>query len=80
MRMMLGLARYHSVSQMFANLNVPACQPVVRNVIFKFMCNLKKSENAVMKGLVCPLVSDAVYTFKLWMYWYRLLYVNYVND
>ncbi len=37
MRMLLGLPRCHSASQMFANINVPACQAVIRNLIFKFM-------------------------------------------
>ncbi len=36
MRMLLGVPRCHSASQMFANVNVPAYQAVIRNLIFKF--------------------------------------------
>ena len=48
MRLLLKLPRWHSASQIFANVNVPACQDVIRNLIFKFMCRLDKSNNSVV--------------------------------
>ncbi len=33
---------------MFANINVPTCQAVIRNLIFKFMSRLDKSENDII--------------------------------
>ncbi len=51
MRMLLGLQWCHSASQMFANINVPAYQADIRNLIFKFMCRLDKSENDIIQGV-----------------------------
>ncbi len=62
--MLLGLPQWHSASQMFANINVPGYQAVIRNLIFNFMCRLDKSENDIIQGLVCPSVSDAKYSSK----------------
>ncbi len=53
MTMLLGLPQCHSACQIFVNVNVPACQAVIRNLIFKFMCRLDKSENVIIQGLVC---------------------------
>ncbi len=78
-KMLLGLPRCHSTSQMVANVNVPACQAVIRNLIFKFMCRLDKSENHIIQGLVCPSVSDAKYTSKTWIHWYKQLHIHYLN-
>ncbi len=37
---------------MFAELHVPVGQAVIRNLIFKLMCGLEKSENCILKNLV----------------------------
>ncbi len=79
MRMLIGLPWWHSASQMFANINVPACQAVIRNLIFKFMCRLDNSEHYIIQGLVCPSVSEAKCTSAIWIHWYKQLYVHYLN-
>ncbi len=79
MRMLLGLPQCHSISEMFANVNVPACQAVIKNLIFKFMSRLDKCENDIIQGLLCPPVSDAKYTSKIWIHLYKQLYVHYMN-
>ncbi len=47
--------------------------------IFKFMVRLEKSTNLIIRGLVCPSVSDVIYRSNIWNHWYRLLYVHYGN-
>ena len=37
MRMLIDLPRFASASEMFANLCVPACSAVIRNLMYKFM-------------------------------------------
>ena len=74
MRLLLRLPRYHSASQLFANVGVPAFQAVIRNLIFKFITRLDRSENAIIQGLVRE--SDLRFTSAIWMHWYKLLYVN----
>ncbi len=79
MCMLPRLPRWHSVSEIFVNINVPACQALVRNLFFKFMVRLEKSTTVIIRGLVCPSVSDVIYRSKIWTHWYRLLYVHYDN-
>ena len=42
MRLLLCLPKWHSASQMFVNINVPTCQAVIRNLVYKFMNQLEK--------------------------------------
>ncbi len=44
-RLLLHLPRYHSASQLFANIGVPAFQAVLKNLVFKFITRLDKSDN-----------------------------------
>lgn len=60
MRMWLGL-----LSRLFANINVPVCQDVVRNLIFKCMCRLEQSGNDIIKEMVYLLLSDVRYRSKM---------------
>ncbi len=47
MRLLLRLSRYHSTSQLFANIGVPAFQGVLRNLVFKFITRLDKLDNVI---------------------------------
>ncbi len=60
MCMLLRLPRWHNASEIFVNVNVQTCQALVRNLIFKFIVRLKKSTNWIIRGLVCPSVSDVI--------------------
>ncbi len=53
-----------SANQMFAELRVPACQAVWRNIMFKFIIRLDRSENRIISYLVCPAKSDIMYSLK----------------
>ncbi len=52
MRLLLCLPRYHSASQLFANIGVPAFQAVIRNLVFIFITRLDKSDNVIIQWLV----------------------------
>ncbi len=54
MRMLLRIPQYMSASQMFAELRVPAYQVVCRNLMFKFITRLDRSENSIISYLVSP--------------------------
>ena len=79
MRLTLRVPRHFSASQMFAELRVPACQGVIRNLMFKFIKRIEKSNNDIIMNLVDPNRSSARYTSRLWKHWYRSLYVNGMN-
>ncbi len=53
MRMLLGLPQCHSASQMFANVNVPACQAVIRNLIKKVLAKFSPLMYYVMYFYRC---------------------------
>ena len=75
MRILLRVPRYFSASQMFAELNVPACQGVIRNLTFKFIGRIEKSTNNIIKVLVDPASCSFRYTSPLWRHWNQSLYV-----
>ncbi len=77
MRMLLRVPRYFSASQMFAEVNVPACQAVIRNLTHKFMVRLDKSENCIINVLINPAISSTRYTSPLWKHWYKSLHTIY---
>ncbi len=65
MRMLLRIPRYMSASQMFAELQVtqvPACQAVCKNLMFKVITRLYRYENSIISYLVCHAKSDIRYS------------------
>ncbi len=58
-------------SQMFAELHVPTSQAVIRNLIFKFMYRLEKSENCILNNLVESTTSDTRFFSKIGAHWKR---------
>ena len=79
MRLLLRLPRYHSASQLFANIDIQNFHTVIRNLIFKFITRLNKSENVIIQGLVKIGDSDLRFTSAIWRHWYKLLYANFDN-
>lgn len=45
-RLLMRVPRWHSASQLCVNLGVPTCQALLRNLMFKFICRLEKSDQA----------------------------------
>ncbi len=78
-RMLLRIPRYYSASQMFSNIQVPTCLAVIQNTTLKFISRLKKSRNAIIKGLIDPLVSDTRFTPVIWRHWFKQLYIHFFN-
>ena len=76
MRMLLKVPRYLSASQMFAELQVPACQAVIRNLMFKFICRIEKSTNSIISALVDPVSCSNRFTSRLWKHWHQSLYTD----
>ncbi len=60
MRMLLRLPRWHRASEIFVNINVPTCQALVRNLIFKLMDRLEKSTNLIIRGLAWQIAPQSV--------------------
>ena len=69
----IGISKYDSTSANCAFTNTQCCQSTIRNLIFKFMCRLNKSDNALIKTLMA---SSVVYTSRINSHWRRLLYVH----
>ena len=74
MRILLRVPRHLSGSGMFAELQVPTCQGVIRNFIFKFICRIEKSTNLIINMLVDPARCSFRYTSPLWQHWNQSLY------
>ena len=66
----IGLSKCDSTSATYAFTNTQCCQSTIRNLIFKFMCRLNKSDNALIKALMA---SSVVYTSRINSHWRRLL-------
>ena len=74
MRMLLRVPRHTRASAMFAELQVPACQGVIRNFMYKFMCRIENSSNMIVNVLVNPARCSFQYTSPLWKHWNQSLY------
>ena len=46
----IGLSKFDSTSATCAFTNTQCCQSTIRNLIFKFMCRLNTSDNALIKA------------------------------
>ena len=69
----IGLSKYKSTSATCAYTNNQCCQSTIRNLVFKCVCRLNKSENSLIKAL---LASSVVYSSRIHSHWRRLLYVH----
>ena len=69
MRMLLRIPRNSSASRMFADVKTPACQAVIRNLVYKFMVRIDSSENHVIDVLVNPLRGSLRYASELRKQW-----------
>ena len=71
----MRIPRFSSASQMFVNLNVPTCQAVIRNLIYRVICRLEKSCNRTVIRLIDSRRSDILrYTSPLWSHWLSQLF------
>ena len=68
----IGLSKYESTSATCAYTNTQCCQTTIRNIVFKCVCRLNKSDNDLIKDV---LASSVVYSSRIRSHWRRLLYV-----
>ena len=54
---------------MFVNCNVPTFQALLRNFVYKFMCQLIDSRNGIIISLTDPTQSETRYSSSFWKYW-----------
>ena len=73
-RIFLKLPRWTSASEMFVTNNVPTFHAVLRNFMFKFMCRLKESNNALIVALTGIKQSDTRFSSCFWNHWRKCLY------
>ena len=52
LRMVLGIPRYYSASEMFAYTNMPSCQCVIRVNIYGFMTRIDCMKNEIVHSIV----------------------------
>ena len=71
LRMVLGIPRYCSASEMFAYANVPSCQCVIRLNIHSFMKRIQCMNNEIVHSIVH---SDLIFSSLLWLNWRRRLF------
>ena len=69
----VSLTKYESTSASCAFTNTQCYQSTIRNLVFKFVCRLNKSDNALIKAV---LASSVVYSSRIHSHWRRLLYVH----
>ena len=64
LRMVLGIPRYCSASEMFVYTNVPSCQCVIRLNIYSFMKRIQCMNNEIVHSIVH---SDFIFSSLLWL-------------
>ena len=52
----IGLSKYESTSATCAYTNTQCCQSTIPNLVFKFVCRLNKSDNALIKAILASSV------------------------
>ena len=73
-RMFMNLPRRCSASGMLATNNVSSCQAVIRNLVFRFMNRVDRSENVIIQSV---LSSDIRWQSRIRLHWMNLLYANF---
>ena len=65
-----------SASEMFVNRRVKSFQEIIRNVVFKFQCRLKLSQNDLVKSTLFAYVTNRS---KLKKHWNKILHIQEVD-
>ena len=73
-RMFMNLPKRCSASGMLAINNVSSCQAIIRNLVFKFMNRVDRSENVILQSV---LSSDIRWQSRIRLHWMNLLYLNF---
>ena len=77
----IALSKYESTRATCTFTNTQCCQSTIRNLLFKFVSRLNKSDNALIKALLYTCItvfilgSSVAYSSRIHSYWRRLLYM-----
>ena len=71
-RMLMGLPYDCSASGMFANNRLPTAPAILRNLCFKFLKRLEKSDNFLISSIR---KSDLWFNSNIKKHWFNILYV-----
>ena len=75
MRLLLGVPRWHSGSQLCVSTGVSTCEALWRRLMSGLMYRLDKSETCITEALVSPLKSCYRFTSKMRLHWCKSLYI-----
>ena len=73
LKSLVGVKKREHISPICANLNVRNCQAVIRNLVYKFMNRLLKSNNRIIES-ICA--TSCYYKSSMWKHWRSLLYTH----
>uniref|UniRef100_A0A8C6PWR0 Reverse transcriptase domain-containing protein n=1 Tax=Nothobranchius furzeri TaxID=105023 RepID=A0A8C6PWR0_NOTFU len=73
-RILMKLPRWTSASHMFVVSNIPTFHALLRLFMYKFICRLSLSANAVVRALPSLTYSDTRYSSVLFKHWNNCLY------
>jgi len=74
MRILLKKPRWCSASDLFCKARVNTFQALLRNLMYKFIGRLDRSQNGIIKLLTNPSISVVRYQSPLWKHWYNCLF------
>ena len=70
-RLLFGLSRRCSASEMFAVRHVNSCQSTIRKLMYTFACRLDASSNGIIRGI---LSSDLWYHSRIRRHWRKCIF------
>ena len=73
LKLLIGVAKREHTRPICVTLDVPYCPSLIRNLVYKFMGRLIKSNNDFIKAL-CDM--SCFYRSSIWKHWRFLLYAN----
>ena len=74
-KLFLGFSKFESTSLLCTVYNTLNCASVIRHSIFRFMCRLEKSNNAIVR---CLMSTSLLWTSRIRKKWCSLLFVNFM--
>ena len=73
LRILLRKPRWTSASDLFCQTRISSFEALLRNLMYKFICRLNQSQNAIIKMISDPSRSMMRYVSNYWQHWYKSL-------
>ena len=71
LRVVLRKPRWTSASDLFCQSRISSFEALLRNLMYKFICRLNLSQNAIIKMISDPSCSMMRYVSNYWQHWYK---------